>query len=120
MASAVSYEYLKSIMGIPNGIPTLDDDGEIPEGQLPPSAISPYKGQFTDEAELADEFPTGILADYAFVDETATFWYWNTGLITPAWVNQEINEADYLNLSDTAKGMVPYMIVPPAYTPPAQ
>ena len=112
MASAVSLEYLKSLQGAPNGIPVLDGDGEIPIGQLPSVAISPFKGQYADEAELVGEYPTASLADYAYVDDTSSFWYWNAGLTTAAWVNQEIEEADYLLLSDLAKSMVPYIIVP--------
>jgi len=111
MANAVSYEYLKSIQGVPGGIPTLDGDGQIPEIQLPDSAVSPFKGQFADEAELTTEYPTAGLADYAYVDDTNSFWYWNPALTVPAWVNQEIEEADYLLLSTAEKAMVPYLIV---------
>ncbi|MCL2753045.1 MAG: hypothetical protein FWE44_02730 [Defluviitaleaceae bacterium] len=117
MASAVSYEYLKAIQGVPGGIPTLDPNGNIPESQLPPTAISPYKGHYVDEAELVDENPTGILADYAFVDDTASFWYWNSALAIPAWVNQEITEDDYNVLSELEKSVVPYLIVPNPITP---
>jgi len=117
MANAVSYEYLKSIQGAPNGIPTLDGDGNIPETQLPPSAVSPFKGQFADEAELIVEYPTAGIADFAYVDDTTSFWYWNIGLIIPAWVNQEIEEQDYLLLSGIAKSMVPYLIVPNVVIP---
>jgi len=117
MASAVSYEYLKSIQGVPNGIPTLDGSGNIPEAQLPPSATSPFKGQFADETELIDEYPTAGIADFAFVDDTASFWYWNAGLTVPAWTNQEIEETDYLLLSNLAKSMVPYLVLPDTVTP---
>jgi len=117
MASAVSYEYLKSIQGVPNGIPTLDGDGNIPESQLPPVVVSPFKGQFDDETELTDDYPVANIADYAFVDDTSSFWYWNAGLTVPAWVNQEIEEADYLLLTSLAKSMVPYLVVPNTVTP---
>jgi len=116
MASAVSLEYLKSLMGAPGGLPTLDGDGEIPVGQLP-SIIALFKGQFADEAELIDEHPTAGLACYAYVDDTHSFWYWNPGLTVAAWVNQEITEDDYDDLSDLAKSMVLYIIVPGAPTP---
>jgi len=113
MASAVSYEYLKAIQGVPNGIPTLDGGGQVPVSQLPPDIASPYKGQFADEAELVTEHPLGILADYAYVDDTGSYWYWNPGLgADAAWVNQEITEAAYLLLTDLAKSRVPYLIVP--------
>jgi len=117
MANAVSHEYLKSIQGAPNGIPTLDGDGNIPEAQLPPSAVSPFKGQFADETELTDEYPTAGIADFAYVDDTSSFWYWNAGLTVPAWINQEIEEQDYLLLSDIAKSMVPYLVVPNVIIP---
>jgi len=117
MASAVSYEYLKSIQGAPNGIPNLDGGGQVPASQLPPSAVSPFKGQFADETALTTAYPTAGIADYAYVNDTTSFWYWNAGLTTPAWVNQEIAEADYLLLSDSAKAMVPYIVVPNPVTP---
>jgi len=117
MANAVSYEYLKSIQGVPGGIPTLDGDGNIPETQLPPSVVSPFKGQFADEAELIDDYPSAGIADYAFVDDTSSFWYWNAGLTVPAWVNQIIEEADYLLLSAAEKSMVPYIVAPNVVTP---
>ncbi|MCL2572637.1 MAG: hypothetical protein FWE11_09565 [Defluviitaleaceae bacterium] len=119
MASSVSLEYLKSLYGQPGGLPTLDGDGEIPIGQLP-SIVALFKGQFVDEAALVDEFPTASLACYAFVDDTSSFWYWNAGLedpLAPAWVNQEITEDDYDLLTDLAKSMVPYIIIPTP-TPP--
>jgi len=117
MASAVSFEYLKSIQGAPNGIPTLDSSGKIPTGQLPVTAVSPFKGQFAVETELTTEYPTAGIADYAFIVDTLSFWYWNAGLTTPAWVNQEITETDYLLLSGNAKAMVPYIIIPEPVTP---
>jgi len=117
MASAVSFEYLKSIQGAPNGIPTLDGDGKLPESQLPASMVSPFKGQFADESDLTDEYPTAGLADYAFIDDTSSFWYWNPALVIAAWVNQEITEDDYEDLSDLEKSMVPYLIVPAPVTP---
>ena len=117
MASAVSYEYLKSIQGAPNGIPTLDSGGEIPVAQLPSSVMSPFKGEFADEEELVLDYPTAELADYAYVDDTSSFWYWNPGLSVPAWVNQEIAEADYLLLTPAEMSMVPYIVVPNPITP---
>ena len=117
MANAVSYEYLKSIQGAPNGIPTLDGDGEIPASQLPSSAVSPFKGQFADEAELTTEYPTAGIADFAFVDDTSSFWYWNAGLDVPAWVNQEITETDYLALTAVEQSMVPYLVTPDPVPP---
>jgi len=123
MASAVSYEYLKAIQGVPGGIPTLDDNGEIPEINLPDIVLL-FKGQFADEAELIGEWPLASLGNYAFVDDTASFWYWNAFLMNaadpaPAWCNQEITEEDYLALSLAERSGVPYLVIPPLYVPPA-
>ena len=118
MASAVSLEYLQSLEGVANGLATLDSTGTIPASQLPTSAIDHFKGQFADETALEAAYPTGSLADYAYVTATNSFWYWNAGLTgtdtpsAPAWVNQDITDTDYLALSATAKAMVPYIIVP--------
>jgi len=122
-ASAVSHEYLKSIQGVPNGIPNLDDNGEIPPVQLP-DIVTLFKGQFADEAALRTAFPTASIANYAFVDDTASFWYWNPELLDssddpdPDWVNQEISEEDYLALTMLQKSVVPYLVIPPLYVPP--
>jgi len=117
MASALSFEYLKAIQGVPNGIPTLDGDGNIPEAQLPPSATSPFKGEFADVVALTTAYPTAELADYAYVDDTMSFWYWNPALTVPAWVNQEITETDYGTLTAIQKSMIPYLIIPTPPTP---
>jgi len=111
MANAVSYEFLKSLMGAPNGLPVLDGDGQIPISQLPDS-MSIFKGQYEDETELTTEVPSASIACFAYVNETGSFWYWNAGRSTAAWVNQEIEEDDYLDLTDAAKSMVPYLVIP--------
>jgi len=123
MASPVSFEYLKAIQGVPNGIPILDDNGEIPPAQLP-DLVTLFKGRFADEAAMRTAAPTASIACYAFVDDTDSYWYWNPDLLdasddpAPDWVNQEINEADYLNLTLEAQRVVPYLVIPPLYVPP--
>jgi len=118
VASSVSLEYLQSIQGAANGLATLDSTGAVPLSQLPPAIISPFKGEFADETSLETAFPVGTIAEYAYVDATNSFWYWNAGLTStdtpdaPAWVNQEITDTDYLALSATAQAMVPYIIIP--------
>ena len=118
MASALSLEYLQSIEGVANGLATLDSTGAVPLTQLPSSVIGLFKGQFADETSLETAFPTATIADFAFVTATNSFWYWNAGLSStdtpnaPAWVNQEITDANYLLLSSTAQAMVPYIIIP--------
>jgi len=122
-ANAVSYEYLKSIQGAPNGIPVLDENGEIPSTQLP-DIVTLFKGRFVDETALKTAFPEAGIANFAFVDDTASFWYWNPELLDssdepdPDWVNQEITEEDYLGLTALQKSVVPYLVIPPLYVPP--
>jgi len=123
MANSVSYEYLQAIQGVPGGIATLDPNGEIPTTQLPDSAVSPFKGEYATEALLIAAYPTANLADYAYVYETTSFWFWNAGLLdsvgepAPAWVNQEIEETDYNALDAVEKSMVPYLVIPDVVTP---
>ena len=109
MASAISLEYLVSLEGVANGLATLDSSGVIPAAQLPADAVSPFKGTFADSSALP---ATGILADYAYVTDTGTFWYWNPGLATPGWANQNITLADYNALPEAAKAQMPYILVP--------
>jgi len=110
MASAISYEYLKSREGAVNGIATLDGTGKVPVSQLPDAAIETYKGEYADEAALILAYPTAFLADYAYNTDTSSYWYWNDALVTPAWVNQQITEAAYLALSAAERAAVPYII----------
>lgn len=112
MASAVSLEYLNSQKGVANGIASLDGTGKIPIGQLPSGAVETYKGEFATSALLIAAFPTGSTADYSYVTGTSSYWYWNSGLTVPAWVNQEITATAYLALTAAAKARVPYIIVP--------
>jgi len=111
MASAVSYELFVAKQGVANGLATLDASAKIPVGQLPAEATSPYKGQYADEAALVLAYPTALLADYAYVTATSTYWYWNAALTVPAWVNQQIAEAAYLLLSVAERAGVPYIVV---------
>lgn len=134
MPNAITYEYLKSIEGVanglatldtntqvptselpvgqPNGVASLDDDGKVPLSQLPPiSSMSNFKGTFADETVLATDFPVGVTGDYAYVTSTLSYWYWNNELVTPSWVNQEITLTDYNLLSAEQKGQVPYILV---------
>lgn len=114
MASAVSLEYLLSIQGAPNGLATLDENGTIPLTQLPPSVVSgkSFKGEFDDQAALMTAYPTAELADYAFVNSTSSFWYWNPRLAIPAWVNQLVTVEEYMALGPAENDVVPYIIIP--------
>jgi len=112
MASALSYELFTAKQGVADGIATLDGTGKVPVSQLPDAAIETYKGEFATELALTTAYPTASLADYAYVTATSSYWYWNRALGTPAWVNQEISEADYLLLSAAEIAAVPYIVEP--------
>jgi len=111
MASALSYEYLQAIKGVPGGIPVLDGDGQIPPAQLPLSVLL-FLGRYATEADLITEYDEAEIANFAFVDETTSFWYWNAASTIGAWVNQEITDEDYDLLTGEEKSLVPYLIIP--------
>ena len=71
----------------------------------------PYKGVFVSTTVLIAAHPTGLIADYAYINGTNSFWYWNSKMIIPAWVNQVICEADYELLTKVQKSAVPYIIL---------
>lgn len=112
MASAISYELFQAKQGVANGIATLNASGQLPTSQLPPEAVSAYKGTFATSAALIAAFPTATIGDYAYVTATTSFWYWNNALATAAWVDQQITETDYAALSAAEKAAVPYVIMP--------
>lgn len=111
MASSISYEYLVSIEGVASGLATLDTGGKVPLSQLPNSVIETYKGEYATSVALIAAHPTANLADYAYVEGSSSYWYWNKKLAVPTWVNQQIAIAAYLLLSASEKAAVPYIIV---------
>ena len=112
MASALSYELFVAKQGVPNGIATLDGSGTVPVSQLPPSAIETYKGEYLTSAALIAAYPLASLADYAYADDTLSYWYWNPNLTPAAWTNQQITEANYLLLTPSEIAGVPYIVTP--------
>lgn len=110
MSSTLSYELLVAKQGAANGLATLDATSKIPIIQLPAAAIETYKGEYATSADLITAYPTGALADYAYVTATSSYWYWNAAA-TAEWVNQQISEADYLLLSAEKQAAVPYVVV---------
>lgn len=110
MASSVSLEYLTSQKGATNGIASLDGTGKIPSAQLPNTAIETFKGTFATNTALTTAHSTGETGDYAYVTSTLSYWYWNAGLTTPAWANQETSATAYLALTANAKAGVQYII----------
>ncbi|MFA6867624.1 MAG: hypothetical protein WCR54_08955 [Clostridia bacterium] len=111
MASAISYEYYSAQLGANNGLATLDGTGKIPATQIPDIAENNFKGSFADEAALVAAYATAVLGDYAYNNDTSSYWYWNAALATPAWVDQEISATAYTALSTAEKAAVPYIIV---------
>lgn len=112
MANAVSYELFQAKQGVANGIATLDATGKVPVSQLPAAVIETYKGEYADEAAIILAYPTASLADYAYNDDTSSYWYWNDAPTIAAWVNQQISEADYILLTAAEKAAVPYIVTP--------
>ncbi len=112
MANAISFEYLISLAGRTDGLATLDSTGKIPIAQMPSGAIDTFKGTYADEAALSEAHASSATGDYAYVTATASYWYWNAALATPAWVNQEITATNYMALTPEAKKGAPYIIVP--------
>ena len=112
MSSAISLEYLNSIEGVANGLATLDGTGKVPIAQLPGGAIETYKGEYETLLALETEYPTANLADYAYVTADLAFYYWNSKMATPSWVNQNITVINYNLLSASEKSAVPYIIIP--------
>jgi len=112
MASAISYELLKSMQGQPGGLATLDSSGLIPVSQVPSSLQNSYKGEFVDTSALETAHPTGVIADYAYNDDTTSLWYWDAGADTPGWANQQITATAYASLSIASKADVPWVIIP--------
>jgi len=112
MASALSYELYVSKLGVADGVATLDATGKVPVSQLPDAAIETYKGEFATSAALIAAYPTGSLADYAYVTDTLSYWYWNKSTTPAQWVNQQIDEAAYLLLDPAEIAAVPYIIIP--------
>ena len=115
MASAISLEYLQSIQSQPGGLATLTPSGDtypgtVPENQLPPNAKSPFKGSFADSANLETAYPTGSMADFAYVTADLAFYYWDD--ISASWVNQNITASAYAALSASEKSVVPWIIIP--------
>jgi len=112
MASSVSYELLQAKQGVANGLATLDGTGKLPVAQLPTEAVETYKGEYATSVALIAAHATGLLADYAYVTGTLSYWYWNAALGVPEWVNQQITEAAYILLSAAEKAAVPYIVEP--------
>jgi ribonuclease J len=65
-----------------------------------------------DAAALATALATGAIGDYAYVTATSSYWYWNSALATPAWVNEKITVTDYNALTAAEKEGAPYIIMP--------
>lgn len=69
-----------------------------------------WKGEFRTLNELQIAFPVAYKPDFAFVQETDSFWYWSQTL--GQWVNQDITSSDYELLTPEQRESIPYIIVP--------
>ena len=112
MSSAISLEYLNSIEGVANGLATLDGTGKVPIAQIPSGAVETFKGEYADLTALTTAYPTANLGDYAYVTADLAFYYWNSKLSVPAWVNQNITVVNYALLTADEKSAIPYIIIP--------
>lgn len=109
MPSAISYEYYSSQKGVANGFATLDSNTKVPLTQLP-ATVQPFKGTYATSSALTTAYPTGATGDYAYVTGDNAYYYWNSALTTPAWVNQLISATAYSALTAVQKGVVPYIV----------
>jgi len=121
MSSCISYEFFQTKQGMPNGIATLDEDGKIPLSQLPDLDMpvskattiktkETFKGKYVGIKELISSNEKAKLADYAYVYETKSYWYWNE--VLAKWVNENISESEYNSLKDDEKDSIPYIVGP--------
>ena len=97
--------------GIADGFSMLDSSGLIPTDKIPVGAQENFKGPYDTELLLIAAHPTGILGDYAYNKATKSYWCWNIGLTFPAWVNQEITDANYDLLISAAQDAVQYVSI---------
>lgn len=67
---------------------------------------------FSCEVELKKSFPNAKLGDSAYVQNTESRWYWSPFISPPTWVNSNIEEKYYLNLSAEEKEYIPYLVRP--------
>lgn len=78
--------------------------------QLYKLATGNYKGRYATSTLLIGKNATAALSDYAYVTDTGSYWYWNSALGIPAWVNQQIAEASFAALSNAEKAALPYIV----------
>ena len=62
MSSAVSLEYLSSLINQPSGLAGLDLTGKLSPSVLPAGSIETYRGVFATTAALVAAFPIGSIA----------------------------------------------------------
>lgn len=104
------YEIAVPKKGEAGGVASLDSEAKVPISQLPTGIVETYKGNYATSSALLSAHPTALLADYAYVTQTNSFWYWNTASAIATWVNQEISESAYNALGAPAKASVPYIV----------
>jgi hypothetical protein len=111
LPGVISIEYFESVQGVASGIATLDATGHLPIAQASPGSVETYKGEYASSVEIILAYPAASIADYAWSVADDAFWYWNGGLLVPAWVLQTITAAAYALLTTAAKAAVPYIVI---------
>lgn len=74
------------------------------------SGSSSYKGEYETSAELITNNPDSVLADYGYVNETSSFWYYSPTLGT--YVNQNVSATEYMAYSEEVRSEIPFIIIP--------
>lgn len=73
------------------------------------SGTGNYKGEYGTSAQLIADNPNSVLADYGYVNETSSFWYYSPTLGT--YVNQNVTASQYSSYEQAVKDEIPFIIV---------
>lgn len=73
------------------------------------SSTNNYKGEYDTSAELIADNPNSVLADYGYVKETSSFWYYSPTLET--YINQNVTASQYGAYEQAVKDEIPFIIV---------
>lgn len=111
MNDFLSLRYLLSLLGVANGVASLDQQGKVFENQLPTAAFGAFVGDYSSLSALQTAHVTGASGQYGTIGGTK--YYWNSAMTPPGWTNVEINITNYNALTDAQKsGQSEWLIVP--------
>ena len=106
MEALMSYQLFKNKGNADGGYPVIDPvTHTINAIYIPVSSQETYKGSYANEAAIILSNPAGVLNDSAYNQATKSFWFWNSGLVVPTWVNQETTDLLYTALIANAKAV---------------